>query len=83
MTSPQLSVRSARARDLAHELSRQEKRPIHAIIEQALNDYAQRSPKEGAAAFLRRTRAIGEANMDADLEIFINENRKPHAGPDL
>ena len=87
MTSPQLSVRSARARDLAHELSRKEKRPIHAIVEDALTAYANRQPVESAEAFLRRTRAIGAGVDDlddlSDLEAFIKENRKPHFGIEM
>jgi hypothetical protein len=86
MTAPQLSVRSAKARDLAHQLSAKEKRPIHAIVEDALVAYANRQPKESAEAFLRRLGAIGgkDANDDlADLEAFIAENRKPHRGLDL
>jgi Rv0623-like transcription factor len=86
MTVPQLSVRSAKARDLAHELSAKEKRPIHAIVEDALVAYANRQPKESAKAFLRRLGAIGnrEGPDDlADLEAFIDENRKPPRGIDL
>ncbi len=84
MTSPQLSVRSARARDLAHELSRREKRPIHAIVEDALTAYANRQPVESAEAFLKRTRAIGAGivtdNDMLEVEAFIESNRKPHHG---
>ena len=86
MTAPQLSVRSARARDLAHELSAKEKRPIHAIVEDALVAYSKRHPKENAEAFLRRLGAIGhrdKADDLADLETLIEENRKPHHGIDL
>ncbi len=87
MTAPQLSVRSAKARDLAHELSAREKRPIHAIVEDALVEYAKRYPEESAEAFLRRLGAIGGRNKEpddlADLEASINENRKPHFGIDL
>lgn len=81
MTSPQLSVRSARARDLAHELSRIEKRPIHAIVEDALTAYAQRQPVESAEAFLRRLRlnAVDSETMD-EVEAAIEINRKPHRG---
>ena len=78
MTAPQLSVRSAKARDLAHQLSAKEKRPIHAIVEDALVAYANRQPKESAEAFLRRLGAIGGKDADddlADLEAFIAENR--------
>jgi hypothetical protein len=87
MTAPQLSVRSAKARDLAHELSAREKRPIHAIVEDALVEYAKRYPKESTEAFLRRLGAIGRlgrpADDLADLEAFIDENRKPNFGIDL
>ena len=88
MTSPQLSVRSARARDLAHQLSAREKRPIHAIVEDALTEYAKKRPQpESAEAFLKRMRAIGADVSDvddlADLEAMINDNRKPHHGINL
>lgn len=85
MTAPQLSVRSAKARDLAHELSRRERRPIHAIVEDALTDYARRHPKESAAAFLRRMRAIGEADNEAvaEMEIALDAHRRPHRGVEL
>jgi hypothetical protein len=92
MTAPQLSVRSARARDLAHELSRRERRPIHAIVEDALVEYARRHPNESAAAFLRRMRAIGAedeaaaAGMEgaiAEVEGVLEEHRQPHLGIDL
>jgi len=83
MTAPQLSVRSAKARDLAHELSRKERRPIHAIVEEALADYARRHPRESAAAFLRRMRALGEADDLADLDAAMDEHRIPHRGVDL
>lgn len=82
MTAPQLSVRSAKARDVAHRLSAMEKRPIHAIVEDALNEYAARRPQaESAAAFLKRLRAL--AVDGDDLERFIEENRKPHDGIEL
>jgi hypothetical protein len=85
MTAPQLSVRSAKARDLAHELSRRERRPIHAIVEDALSDYAQRHPKESAAAFLRRSRALAADGDEAmrEVEEAIEEHRRPHKGLDL
>lgn len=56
MTSPHLSVRSAKARDLAHELSAKEKWPIHAIVEDALVAYPKRHPKQDGATFLRHLR---------------------------
>jgi hypothetical protein len=84
MTAPQLSVRSKRARDLAHELSRREGRPIHAIVEEALSDYARRHPKESAAGFLKRMRAMaaGDAAIE-EMEAAIAEHRHPHRGIQL
>jgi hypothetical protein len=81
MTSPQLSVRSARARDLAHQLSKREQRPIHAIVEDALEQYAARHPQTSAASFLKRLKSL--AVSDVDLDSLIVENRKPHDGIDL
>lgn len=81
MTSPQLSVRSARARDLAHQLSKREQRPIHAIVEDALEQYAVRHPQPSAASFLKRLKSL--AVSDVDLDSLIAENRKPHDGIDL
>jgi hypothetical protein len=78
MASPQLSVRSARARDLAHQLSALEKRPIHAIVEDALTEYAKRHPIESAEAFLKRLQA--NAVADVDLDELIADNRLPHEG---
>jgi putative transcription factor len=85
MTAPQLSVRSKRARDLAHELSRREGRPIHAIVEEALNDYARRHPSESAAAFLKRMRAVSPPDDQAivEVEAAIEEHRRPHRGIEL
>ena len=84
MTAPQLSVRSKKARDLAHALSRREGRPIHAIVEEALNDYAKRHPTESAAAFLKRLRANAvDDETVAEVEAAIEENRRPHPGIDL
>lgn len=85
MTAPQLSVRSARARDLAHELSRREGRPIHAIVEEALTDYASRHPRESAAAFLKRMRALAPSDDQAiaEVEAAIDEHRRPHKGIEL
>lgn len=78
MTSPQLSVRSARARDLAHQLSALEKRPIHAIVEDALTEYAKRHPIESSEAFLKRLQA--NAVADFDLDEHIADNRLPYEG---
>ncbi|WP_234878184.1 type II toxin-antitoxin system VapB family antitoxin, partial [Sinorhizobium meliloti] len=39
MSEPQLSVRSSKARDLAHALARRTGQPINRLVEQALEHY--------------------------------------------
>ena len=82
MAEPQLSVRSARARDLAHRLARRERRTIADIVERALEAYeAREAGREPAAAFYARiSRDYG---TDVDLDSVIRESRQPHTGPDL
>jgi hypothetical protein len=41
MSEPQLSVRSTKARDLAHDLARRTGQPINRLVEQALERYDQ------------------------------------------
>ena len=41
MTEPQLSIRSTKARDLAHALARRTGQPINRLVEQALERYDQ------------------------------------------
>jgi hypothetical protein len=74
MAEPQLSVRSARARDIAHELAAREKRTVAQVVEQALELYKrQSSPRnETMSAFLARLR---ENAVDIDLEAIIKEGR--------
>ena len=83
MAAPQLSVRSARARDLAHELSRKEGRPIHAVVEDALVAYAARSHHtlsfQDFWAKLEKHKWDPEPG-EPDLMDLINENRVPHKG---
>lgn len=82
MAEPQLSVRSAKARDLAHRLARREKRSIAEIVERALEAYeARETGREPAAAFYARLSA--QYGTDDDLEAIVRENRKPHKGLDL
>ena len=82
MAKPQLSVRSARARDLAHRLARREKRTIADVVERALEIYEARvTGREPAAAFYGRLSANGVD--DIDLEDIIKAARRPHAGPTL
>jgi len=82
MVEPQLSVRSARARDLAHRLARRENRTIADIVERALESYAvKEAGREPAAAFYQRLRQT--SGVDIDLESIIREERLAHTGPEL
>lgn len=83
MAEPQLSVRSARARDLAHRLARRERRSIADLVERALEAYeAREAGREPAAAFYARL-AAGADDEDIDLEAILREDRRPHPGPSL
>jgi Rv0623-like transcription factor len=82
MAEPQLSVRSARARDLAHKLAHQERRTVAQVVERALELYDRHENKrESMADFLERLRKM--AGPDVDLEAVIQAGRKPHDGIDL
>lgn len=85
MAAPQLSVRSARARDLAHELSRAEGRPIHAVVEDALTAYAASRGRVSFKEFMAKLQAHtwpeeeGEVSLD-DLMAVLDQ---PHIEPRL
>lgn len=82
MAEPQLSVRSAKARDLAHRLARREKRSIADIVERALEAYEIREAgREPASAFYARLSA--SYGTDLDLEAVIRGSRRTHTGPEL
>ena len=82
MAQPQLSVRSARARDLAHRLARRERRSIADIVERALEAYEVRETgREPASVFYGRL--ASRYGTDIDLEAVIREGRRANAGPDL
>jgi hypothetical protein len=82
MAEPQLSVRSAKARDLAHRLARRENRSIADVVERALEAYEERTAgREPPTAFYARLKASADA--DIDLEAVIREGRHPHTGPEL
>jgi hypothetical protein len=82
MAEPQLSVRSARARDLAHRLARRENRSIADIVERALEAYEIREAgREAAQAFYRRLAA--DFGADIDLDAVVREHRRSHEGIDL
>lgn len=79
---PQLSVRSAKARDLARRLARRENRSIADIVERALESYEVREAgREPAATFYSRLAA--QLGTDLDLESVIREGRHSHGGVDL
>ncbi|CAH0339981.1 plasmid stabilization protein [Rhizobium sp. CECT 9324] len=82
MAEPRLSVRSARARDLAHRLARRENCSIADIVVRALEAYEmQHTGREPAADFYRRVSA--ETDLDFDLSDKIREDCQPHQGPEL
>lgn len=82
MAEPQLSVRSARARDLAHRLASRENRSIAEIVERALESYEIRETgREPASTFY--SRLSKDAGTDIDLEAVIRQGRRGHSGPEL
>jgi hypothetical protein len=82
MTEPELSVRSAKARDLARRLARREGRSIADVVERALEAYEiRRAGRELASVFYARL--ANDYGSDLDLELVIRENRKIHPGPEL
>lgn len=82
MAEPQLSVRSAKARDLAHRLARRERRSIADVVERALESYEIREAgREPAAVFYARLSS--DFGTDVDLEDVIRSGRKANPGPDL
>lgn len=82
LAEPQLSVRSAKARDLAHRLARRENRSIAEVVERALESYEVREAgREPASAFYPRLSA--QSGTDIDLEAVIRESRRPNRGVEL
>lgn len=82
MAEPQLSVRSAKARDLAHRLARRQKRSIADVVERALEAYEIREAgREPASSFYVRLSAT--CGTDIDLEALIREERHVHSGIEL
>ncbi|MDE1996367.1 MAG: type II toxin-antitoxin system VapB family antitoxin [Rhizobiaceae bacterium] len=82
MAEPQLSVRSAKARDLAHRLARRENRSIADIVERALEAYEVREAgRESAPSFYARISSM--TDEDIDLEAAIHEGRQVNDGIDL
>ena len=82
MAEPQLSVRSARARDLALRLARREHRSIADVVECALEAYEIcEAGREPASDF--HSRVSHDYGSDVDLETVIREDRRVDPGPDL
>ncbi|API55994.1 plasmid stabilization protein (plasmid) [Rhizobium leguminosarum] len=82
MAEPQLSVRSAKARDLAHRLARRENRPIADIVGRALESHEIREAgREAATTFYARL--LQQSGTDIDLESVIKEDRRAHKGIEL
>ena len=82
MAEPQLSVRSARARDLAHRLAHRERRTIAEVVERALEAYEVRETgRQSAEDFIASL--CRDRDDDIDLEAIIKEGRKPNPGIDL
>lgn len=84
MAEPQLSVRSARARSLAHKLAKKEQRTVSQVVERALEAYAklQQGPrKETAAEFWDRMHRDYGGEPDIDLDAIIREGRIDHSDP--
>jgi hypothetical protein len=82
MAEPQLSVRSSKARDLAHRLARRENRSIADVVERALESYEIREAgREPASAFYSSLAASN--GTDIDLEKIIREDRRVNSGLEL
>jgi hypothetical protein len=82
MAEPQLSVRSAKARELAHRLARRERRSIADIVERALEAYeAREAGREPASSFYARLST--KYGTDIDLEATIRKTRRANPGLDL
>ena len=72
MAESRLSIRSARARDLARRQARREGRSIAEIVERALEAYDVREAgREPAASFYARLST--NSGSDVDLEAAIKE----------
>jgi hypothetical protein len=83
MAEPQLSVRSAKARDIAHRLALRERRTVAQVVERALEAYELRETgREPADVFFRRL-AEQYGSDEIDLEEVIAEIRQVNPGIDL
>jgi hypothetical protein len=84
VAQPQLSVRSAKARDLAHRLATRENRTIAEVVERALEAYEiGDQAREPASDFFTRLIEDNPIEEDFDWDGFLADQRKPHKGIDL
>lgn len=82
MAEPQLSIRSAKARDLAFRLARHENCSIADVVERALESYeARKTGREPASAFY--SRLSSQIGTEIDIEAVIRASRQPHHGIEL
>ena len=73
----QLSVPSAKARDLAHRLAQREHCTVASIVELALEEYeARHSGRTSAADFYRKL--TNEYAIDIELDTLLETSRNPH-----
>lgn len=79
MPEPQLSVRSARARELAHRLAKRERRTVAEVVVRALEEYSARQTGRAPAAEFYRELNRRYAS-DLDLERVIRSSRRQHTG---
>lgn len=86
MSEAQLNIRSTKAKNLASDLAKQERRTVSKIVESALEYYAKdrRKPnvrQHEASNFwrdLNKSLYPTGKEPDIDLEAIISEHRKPH-----
>jgi hypothetical protein len=86
MTEAQLNIRSTKAKNLASNLAKQQRRTVSQIVELALEHYSSERPKlkvreHEASHFwkdLNKSLYPTGEEPDIDLEAVINEHRKTH-----
>jgi hypothetical protein len=86
MTEAQLNIRSTKAKNLANELAKEERRTVSKIVESALEHYAKEKPKakvhqNEVGNFwrdLNKSLYPTGKEPDIDLEAIISEHRTPH-----
>lgn len=84
MSEPQLSIRSGKARDLAHALARRTGQPINRLVELALERYDQqlrqekaRYPMDAVWDIADEDRHLIPAGATSDHSEFYDENGLP------